>query len=288
MGPTAWETGSEQVTYLGEMTRRIGGFELEKERALLSDPRVMDLLFREKAGTIEELVARLRQTPEGPLHYNVVESLAVSDTSFFRDNGVFETVEKDLLPCMIDNRSHNRKLTLWSAGCSTGQEAYSLAIATKEALELETGWTWKVIGTDLCSKNIRTAESGVYSQFDINCGLPASRLVAYFDKRKDHWYVDEFLKKHVSFQKLNLVDSNVAFPKADIVLLRNVLKYFNPARRSAVLAKMRQSLMPDGFLVMGENESVGKEDGFEPIQSGKITVFRPLIIENNKPADFSI
>ena len=93
MPPPIWETGSEQVAYLGEMARRIGGFLLEKERSLLSDPRVMDLLFRERAGTVEELVARLRTLPEGPLHHNVVESLAVSDTSFFRDCRVFDMVQ---------------------------------------------------------------------------------------------------------------------------------------------------------------------------------------------------
>ena len=145
MPPPVWETGSEQVTYLGEMARRIGGFELEKERSLLSDPRVMDLLFREKAGTMEELVARLRKMPEGPLHHNVVESLAVSDTSFFRDCRVFEMVQKTLLPCLIENRDRDHKLSLWIAGCSTRQEAYSLAIATEGSLDDCAGWSWNVL-----------------------------------------------------------------------------------------------------------------------------------------------
>jgi chemotaxis protein methyltransferase CheR len=215
MPPPVWETGSEQVAYLGELAHRIGGFELEKERSLLSDPRVMDLLFREKAGTVEELVARLRKLPEGPLHHNVVESLAVSDTSFFRDCHVFDLVEKSLLPCLIENREREQRLSMWSAGCSTGQEAYSLAIAAQLALEDFAGWNWKILGTDLSTRNIRAAESGVYSQFDINCGLPARRLVDFFEKREGSWCVRESVKKHVVFHKMNLASTDSAYPPMD-------------------------------------------------------------------------
>ncbi len=287
MPPPVWETGSEQVTYLGEMARRIGGFELEKERSLLSDPRVMDLLFREKAGTMEELVARLRKTPEGPLHHNVVESLAVSDTSFFRDCRVFEMVQKTLLPCLIENRDRDHKLSLWSAGCSTGQEAYSLAIAAEEALEDCAGWSWKVLGTDLSARNIRTAESGVYSQFDINCGLPARRLVNFFEKRDGAWCVRENIKKHVVFHKMNLAAPESSFPQSDLILMRNVLKYFDAAHRNAVLKKLHAALKPDGYLVMGEGEMASRDHGFEPVHSGKNSVFRLLDI-HNQPAEFSI
>lgn len=247
MPPPIWETGSEQVAYLGEMARRIGGFLLEKERSLLSDPRVMDLLFRERAGTVEELVARLRTLPEGPLHHNVVESLAVSDTSFFRDCRVFDMVQKDLLPELLENRENNQKLVLWSAGCSTGQETYSLAIAAQEAFEDNLGCSWKVLGTDLSTRNIHTAESGVYSQFEINCGLPARRLVDYFEKRDGHWHVRENVKKHVLFRKLNLASKESPYPQVDLVFLRNVLKYFDPSHRIFVLKKIHDSLREDGY-----------------------------------------
>lgn len=287
MPPPIWETGSEQVAYLGAMARRIGGFELEKERSLLSDPRVMDLLFREKAGTVEELVARLQRLPEGPLHHTVVESLAVSDTSFFRDCNVFDVVQNNLLPCLIENRSNDPRLALWSAGCSTGQEAYSLAITAQEALEDNIGCSWKVIGTDLSMRNIRTAESGVYSQFEINCGLPARRLVDYFEKREGHWCVRESVKKHVEFHKLNLAMPERPYPQVDLVLLRNVLKYFDPAHRNSVLAKIHAVLRPDGYLVMGEGESANPDQGFEAVSSGKVAVFRP-IEANNKPSEILI
>lgn len=287
MPPPVWETGSEQVAYLGKLAHRIGGFELEKERSLLSDPRVMDLLFREKAGTVEELVARLQKLPEGPLHHSVVESLAVSDTSFFRDCRVFELVQKTLLPCLIENRDRDHKLTLWSAGCSTGQEAYSLAIAAEEALEDYVGWSWKVIGTDLSSRNIRTAETGVYSQFDINCGLPAQRLVNFFEKREGAWCVRENIKKHVAFHKLNLTTPESHFPRVDLILMRNVLKYFDTTHRNAVLKKLHTALQPDGYLVLGEGETASRENGFEPVHSGRNSVFRLLDI-NNQPSEFSI
>lgn len=287
MPPPVWETGSDQVAYLGAMARRIGGFELEKERSLLSDPRVMDLLFREKAGTVEELVARLRKLPEGPLHHNVVESLAVSDTSFFRDCQVFEMVEKTLLPCLIENREREKRLSLWSAGCSTGQETYSLAMAAQIALEDFVGWNWKILGTDLSARNVRAAETGVYSQFDINCGLPARRLVDFFEKREGFWHVRESVKKHVSFHKLNLAAADSAYPPMDLILLRNVLKYFDSTHRNAVLAKIHGALRSDGFLVMGDGESVGRDHGFEQVRSGKVAVFRP-INSKDTPAEFSI
>lgn len=287
MPPPVWETGSEQVAYLGELAHRIGGFELEKERSLLSDPRVMDLLFREKAGTVEELVARLQKLPEGPLHHAVVESLAVADTSFFRDCRVFDLVQKTLLPCLIENRDREHKLSLWSAGCSTGQEAYSLAIAAQEALEDYVGWSWKVLGTDLSSRNIRAAEAGVYSQFDINCGLPARRLVDFFEKKEGSWCVRENIKKHVVFHKLNLSAPESHYPQVDLVLMRNVLKYFDTAHRNAVLNKLHASLRPDGYLVLGEGETASRENGFEPVHSGRNSVFR-LLNANNQPSEFSI
>lgn len=287
MPPPTWETGSEHVAYLGEMARRIGGFVLEKERSLVSDPRVMDMLFREKAGSVEELVARLQKLPEGPLHHTVVESLAVSDTSFFRDSRVFEMVQKDLLPGLLENRGNNSRLVIWSAGCSTGQEAYSLAIAAQEALEDTLGCSWKVLGTDLSARNIHTAESGVFSQFEINCGLPARRLVDYFEKRDGHWCVQESVKKHVVFRKLNLAAPESKYPQADVVFLRNVLKYFDPSHRNFVLNKIHGALQPDGYLVMGEDESAGRENGFEPVLSGKYTVYRPLNSKKPSPDDFS-
>lgn len=288
MPPPVWETGSEQVAYLGEMARRIGGFLLEKERSLLSDPRVMDLLFREKAGTVEELVARLQQLPEGSLHQSVVESLAVSDTSFFRDCRVFDMVQKDLLPNLLENRENNPKLVLWSAGCSTGQETYSLAIAAQEAFEDTLGCSWKVLGTDLSARNIHTAESGVYSQFEINCGLPARRLVDYFEKRDGHWHIRESVKKHVVFRKLNLASGESHYPQADLVFLRNVLKYFDPSHRTFVLNKIHDSLRLDGYLVMGEGESVTEENGFEAVQSGNNMVYRPLLSKTGAPNGFSL
>jgi chemotaxis protein methyltransferase CheR len=288
MPPPVWETGSEQVAYLGAMARRIGGFELEKERSLLSDPRVMDLLFREKAGTLEELVERLRVMPEGPLHHTVVESLAVADTSFFRDCRIFEKVEKTLIPCLIENKENHRRLTLWSAGCSTGQETYSLAIAANEALEDCVGWSWKIIGTDLSARNIRAAEAGIYSQFDINCGLPARRLVDYFKKVNGHWCVQESLKKHIVFHKLNLAADDSVYPQVDLILLRNVLKYFEPTRKNTILAKMRAALRPDGYLVLGEGEVANRENGFEPVHSGNTSIFRTLNSSPQTPHEFPL
>ncbi|MBL8022891.1 MAG: protein-glutamate O-methyltransferase CheR [Elusimicrobia bacterium] len=270
------ETNSEQVTYLANMARRLAGFELEKERSLISDPRVLDLLVREKAGSVEELVARLMRLPEGPLHHAVVESLAVSDTSFFRDTPVFEFIEKIILPDLIKNRSHTHQLTLWSAGCSTGQESYSLAMSTTEALESSQEWTWQVLGTDLSTRNIRVAESGSYSQFDINCGLPARRLVTYFEKRENHWCVQDKIKNRIQFKKMNLVTSENEFPQVDLILFRNVLRYFDSSHQTTVLKRLHAALRPDGYLVMGQDETASKESGFEPIHSGKFTVFRPL------------
>ncbi|MBP9128004.1 MAG: protein-glutamate O-methyltransferase CheR [Elusimicrobia bacterium] len=275
MTPPVWETGTGQIDYLGDLTRRIGGFVLEKERSLVSDPRVMDLLFREKVGTIEELVAQLRKLPEGALHLNVVESLAVSDTSFFGGCRIFDQLEKTIIPWLADQPSRTHRLTVWSAGCSTGQEAYSLAISADRALANCFGWAYQVIGSDLSSRSLRTAESGVYSQFDINCGLPASRLVDYFEKRDNNWHVIKTLKKNVSFQKLNLADPGAPYPEADVVMVRNVLSYFEPNRRADVLGKIKRAMRPDGYLILGENETVDPSHGFRADSNGPCRLYRP-------------
>lgn len=275
MTPPVWDTGTDQIEYLAELTRRIGGFVLEKERSLVSDPRVMDLLFREKVGTIEELINLLRKLPEGALHLSVVESLAVSDTSFFGECRIFDQLEKTILPWLADQPSRTHRLTLWSAGCSTGQEAYSIAISADRALGNCFGWTYHVIGSDLSSRNLKVAEGGVYSQFDINCGLPATRLVEYFEKRENNWHVKKTLKKNVSFQKLNLADPGAPYPEADVVMLRNVLKYFEPKRRADVLAKIKRIIRPDGFLILGENEVLDSVHGFVSDSDGPCRLYRP-------------
>jgi chemotaxis protein methyltransferase CheR len=275
MTPPVWETGTDQIDYLGDLTRRIGGFVLEKERSLVSDPRVMDLLFREKVGTIEELVTRLRKLPEGALHQSVVESLAVSDTSFFAECRIYDQLEKTIIPWLADQPSRTHKLILWSAGCSTGQEAYSLAISADRALSNCFGWAYQVIGSDLSSRNLRTAESGVYSQFDINCGLPASRLVEYFEKRDNNWHVKKTLKKNVAFQKLNLADPGSPYPEADVVMVRNVLSYFDPKRRADVLAKIKRVMRPDGYLILGEKEALDPSHGFTADSNSPCRLYRP-------------
>jgi len=204
---------------------------------------------------LRELVEHMKRTPDARLESAVADAMTVNETSFFRDSRPFELLRAELLPRMIAARARNRSLHLWSAACSTGQEAYSMAMLIRENFPLLAGWKIHVEGSDISKSVAERAKAGVYERIEVNRGLPAKYLARYFDRAGERWEVKPEIRAMCRFRQMNLCDIPLPFShRFDLILMRNVMLYFGPAVRRAVMAEVHRFLAPDGMLIMGASE----------------------------------
>jgi chemotaxis protein methyltransferase CheR len=211
----------------------------------------------------------------GVLHRLVVEALAISETSWFRDAHVWVELRQTILPGLFERRGATRSLSLWSAACATGQEPYSLAMLLHELGDRFAGWQVRVLATDFSQGILKRAQAASYSQLEMNRGLPAAQLVRHFRKMPDAWELRPEVRKRVEFRELNLVQAWPELPPMDVVLLRNVLLYFEPELRRRVLRQLARLLRPDGVLVLGAGETtLTMDDSFEAVPLARTVVYR--------------
>ena len=211
----------------------------------------------------------------GILHRLVVEALAISETSWFRDAHVWVEVRQTILPGLLERRKATRSLSLWSAACATGQEPYSLAMILHEFGDRLSGWQVRTLATDFSQGILKRAQAASYSQLEMNRGLPASQLVRHFRKMPDAWELRSEVRGRVEFRELNLVHGWPELPPMDLVLLRNVLIYFEPELRRRVLRQLARLLRPDGVLVLGAGETtLTLDDSFEAVPLARTVVYR--------------
>jgi chemotaxis protein methyltransferase CheR len=211
----------------------------------------------------------------GILHRLVVEALAISETSWFRDAHVWVELRQTILPGLLERRKETRSLSLWSAACATGQEPYSLAMILHELGDRLSGWQVRTLATDFSQGILKRAQAASYSQLEMNRGLPASQLVRHFRKMPDAWELRSEVRGRVEFRELNLVHGWPELPPMDVVLLRNVLIYFEPELRRRVLRQLARLLRPDGVLVLGAGETtLTMDDSFEAVPLARTVVYR--------------
>ena len=212
----------------------------------------------------------------GMLHRLVVEALAISETSWFRDAQLWVELRETILPGLLERRRASRTLQIWSAACATGQEPYSLAMLLQEMAEHVSGWNVQLLATDFSQGILKRARAASYSQIEMNRGLPASRLVRHFLKAPDAWELRREVRARVEFRELNLAQAWPELPRMDLVLLRNVLLYFEPELRRRVLRQLARLLKPDGVLVLGAGETtLTMDDSFEAVPFERALVYRP-------------
>ena len=211
----------------------------------------------------------------GVLHRLVVEALAIAETSWFRDAQVWVELRQTILPERIARRRDTRALHFWSAACATGQEPYSLAMLLHELGERLDGWQVRLLATDFSQGILKRARAGVYNQLEMNRGLPAAQLVRHFRKTPDAWEIRPEVRSRVEFSELNLAGLWPELPPMDLVLMRNVLLYFEPELRRRVLRQLARLLRPDGLLVLGAGETtLTMDDSFEAVPLARTTVYR--------------
>jgi chemotaxis protein methyltransferase CheR len=214
-------------------------------------------LLRERGiPTLDELITTLVMGREPSLATQVVEALLNNETYFFRDRAPFDLLARAALPKLAQRRQQTKRLTIWSAGCSTGQETYSLAMLFAEDPVKWAGWTIDILGTDVGEGVVRRARDGVYSQFEVQRGLGITQMIRWFEECDNGWRAIEPLRRMVRFQVQNLLEQPPHPGVFDIVLCRNVLLYLNAERRAQVFDRIANAMAPDGWLMMGAGETV--------------------------------
>ena len=260
--------------YVRELVHRRSAIFLETGKEYLVETRLLAIIQASGEGSLDQLVSRLRSSPEGSLHKRVVEAMTTNETSWFRDRHPYDALESVILPDLLHRRANERRLTIWSAAAASGQEAYSIAMVLHDRLAADPTWTLRVLATDLSEEMVRRTKAGRYSQLEVNRGLPATKLVRHFTRAGTQWQVNEPLRRMVDARQLNLDAPFPPLPPVDVMFLRNVLIYFKVDTKRQVLDRVRRVLRPGGYLVLGAAETTLNVDAFERVPLDKTTVYR--------------
>lgn len=276
-GAERTETASPaDYAYLRQLVYEQSQNVLDVTRDYLFETRLSRLLRAHGLTHIEELVQLLKVKHNPLLERAVAEAMTINETSFFRDGRPFELLRAELLPKLIEARKATRRLRFWSAACSTGQEAYSLAMLLREHFPALAGWDVVIEGTDLSAEVVGRAQSGRYQRIEINRGLPARHIVTYFDHAGEDWTVKPELQRVCRFQQANLCAPNLPFNESfDVVMLRNVMLYFNQETRRRLLAQVRRLLATDGVLFLGSSEQPADMSLWTSVLAGGTAHYRP-------------
>ena len=256
-----------EFDYVRMLLREEAAVVIDREKMYLAEARLQPLARQEGFDSISELIGALRTTSLGKLHERVVSAMTTHETSFFRDQHPFECLRTTVLPRLIELRKEERRLNLWCAACSTGQEPYSIAMLIREHFPELEGWTLNIVASDLSVETLARAQAGIYNTPEINRGLPAALLVKYFQEQEGQWLIKDEVRHMVAFHRMNLAGQWPCMTRMDLVLLRNVMIYFDTEVRRSILGRMERQLREDGFLFLGGAETVlNLSEAFEPVK----------------------
>ena len=209
---------------------------------------------------------RLKGPQAQALTVEVVEAMMTNESFFFRDKLPFEHFRDTIIPALIAARANQRRIRIWCAAASTGQEPYSLAMCLKEIAPLVAGYRIDIVATDLSTEVLEKAKAGIYSQFEVQRGLPIQLLIKYFMQIGETWQIAPELRAMVQFRPFNLMNDFASLGMFDVVFCRNVLIYFDQQTKIGVLERAARAVERDGYLVLGAAETVvGLTDSFKPV-----------------------
>ena len=266
----------EDFDYIRTYVRSEAAIVLEPGKEYLVECRLAPVARSAGLASIADLVSSLRYKPQNGLHRQVVEAMTTNETSFFRDVAPFEAMRTKVIPDLLRRRAAQRKLRIWCAAASTGQEPYSLAMLLLEHFPALAGWDVKIQATDIAREILDKARAGRYSQLEVNRGLPAPMLAKYFERAGTEWQIRESVRRLVQYSETNLVRPWVGVGNADIVFIRNVLIYFDVPTKREILGRIRTVLAPDGYLFLGSVETTLEIDpSYQRMPIGRATCYRP-------------
>ena len=259
----------DEFDYISNLLKLRSGLSLSKEKTYLLESRLQPIARSHGLENISQLIARMRANSDPKLMHEVVQSMTTNETMFFRDNKPFERLKQQILPYLREKEPNRKHLRIWSSACSSGQEPYTVAMCLQDEMMKMGGYSYDILATDLCEKVVEKARQGLYTQFEIQRGLPIQLLIKYFQQAADnHWRVNDATQKMVKFQTHNLMEDCAKFGRFDIIFCRNVLIYFDEATKTQVLNRLASVLNPPGFLILGSAETVlGLTDKFKSFQN---------------------
>ncbi len=256
----------QDFDYLRRLLRERSGLVLAAEKQYLAESRLVPVARRHGMTNLGELIERLRSKSPAALIAEVVEAMTTNETFFFRDKLPFDHFRDTMMPALLAARAREKRIRIWCTAASTGQEPYSLAMLIKGMGAAVAGYRFEIIATDLASEVLEKAKAGIYSQFEVQRGLPVQLLVKFFSQHGESWQLAPELRSMVQFRTLNLLNDFSPLGTFDIVFCRNVLIYFDQDNKIAVLNRIARQMADDGFLVLGAAETViGLTDAFKPL-----------------------
>jgi chemotaxis protein methyltransferase CheR len=252
---------------LAKFLKEQSGLSLAEDKGYLLESRLVPVARAHGLKSVDDVAAEVRAGHNQRLMNAVVEAMTTNESFFFRDIKPFEQFKEFVLPQMLARRATTKQLRIWSAACSTGQEPYTLAMLLTEAAARLQGWRVEIIATDIAPGVLAKARSGLYSQFEVQRGLPVQMLLKHFGQKAEGWEIAPQLKAMINFREFNLLSDMKGLGVFDVVFCRNVLIYFDQPTKADVLARMRGQMREDGILYLGGAETVlGVSDAFRPVQ----------------------
>jgi chemotaxis protein methyltransferase CheR len=257
---------SVEYDYLRKLLKDRSGLVLSSDKQYLLESRLLPIVRRLDIGSLGGLVARLRAPGGEALIIQVVEAMTTNESFFYRDKIPFDNFSEAIMPAMLAARANQRRIRIWCAAASTGQEPYSLAMCLKEMAAKLAGWRVEIVATDLSLEVLEKATAGIYSQFEVQRGLPVQLLIKYFTQNGDTWQISPEIRAMVQYRPFNLLNDFGALGGFDVVFCRNVLIYFDQPTKTDVLHRIAKLMPPDGYLVLGAAETVvGLTEAFKPL-----------------------
>ena len=260
--------------YLRKLLKDNSGLDLSADKQYLIESRLLPLARKTGVAGISELVQKMKGG-SAPLVTQVVEAMTTNETFFFRDKVPFDHFRDSIMPEILQARAARKSIRIWCAAGSTGQEPYSLAMCLKEMSGALSGWRVEIIATDLSQEVLEKSKAGIYSQFEVQRGLPIQLLVKYFKQTGELWQVNADLRAMVQHRQLNLLHDFSQLGTFDVIFCRNVLIYFDQDTKINIFNRLAKQMEPDGFLVLGAAETVvGLTDVFKPFPDRR-GLYRP-------------
>jgi chemotaxis protein methyltransferase CheR len=263
----------DEIEFLIELVRIRAGYTLDGDKTYLMESRLSPVARREGFSSIRDLLMTTKQRRDDRLAWVIVEAVVCGETSFFRDRAPFRRLRDEILPRLGAVR-RERGIRVWSAGCATGQEPYSVAMIVAESAALN-GTRVEILGADVSQRALERARSGVYSQFEVQRGVPSRTLIRHFSRSDETWTISPAVRGAVQWRRMNLNADFRALGQFDVILCRNVIKHMEAQAAARMLAQMAAMLAEDGALIIGAGESA-------PSLEGQLHAVEPGVLEREK------
>jgi len=256
----------DDFEFISTLLKQRSGLVLTPEKSYLLESRLMPVARKHGLKGLDDLIEEVRSKADATMIVDVTEAMTTNESFFFRDNKPFDLFRDQILPPLIEGRATKKSFRIFCAAASSGQEPYSLAMILKEQSVKLAGWKIDIVGTDISTEILRKAENGLYSQFEVQRGLPVQMLVKYFEKKDEQWQIKQEIRDMVKYKEYNLLGDLKPLGHFDVVFCRNVLIYFDQETKGKVLAGIADMMPEDGTLFLGGAETVlGVSDRFQPV-----------------------